>query len=52
VSVEAFERFIANERAVFLAKDTPDEFLGQIEAIARGAFTQAGVEDAPDCRAD
>jgi prevent-host-death family protein len=52
VSVEAFERFLANERTVFLAKDTPDEFLGQVEAIATGAFAQAGVEDAPDCRAD
>lgn len=52
VSVEAFERFLANERAVFLAKDTPDAFLGQVEAIARGAFAQADVEDAPDCRAD
>jgi prevent-host-death family protein len=52
VSVEAFERFLANERTVFLAKDAPDGFLDQIEAIARGAFDQAGVEDAPDRRTD
>ena len=43
LSVETFERYLASERAVFLAKDTPVEFLGQIEALAHGDFKRTGV---------
>lgn len=52
LSVEAFERLLANERRVFHAKDTPEEFLGQIEAIARGDFAAAGVDEDGDRRSD
>lgn len=52
LSVEAFERFLANERSVFLAKDTPEEFLGQLEAIAKGDFAAAGVTEGDDRRID
>lgn len=52
LSVEAFERFLANERSVFLAKDTPEEFLGQLGAIAKGDFAAAGVSEGDDRRTD
>jgi hypothetical protein len=52
LSVEAFERFLANERSVFLAKDTPDEFLPALEAIAAGDFDKAGIGDEPDHRVE
>ena len=45
LSVETFERFLANERRVFLAKDTPEEFIDRIEAIAEGNFKKAGITD-------
>jgi PHD/YefM family antitoxin component YafN of YafNO toxin-antitoxin module len=52
LSVETFERFLANERSVFLAKDTPEEFLPTLEAIAAGAFDKAGIADELDRRVD
>ena len=52
LSVETFERFLANERSVFLAKDTPVEFLDQIEALAAGEFDRAGVPNTPDQRVE
>ena len=51
LSVETFERYLANERRVFLAKDTPAEFLDQISALADGDFKRAGVPDTRDQRA-
>jgi prevent-host-death family protein len=51
LSVETFERLLANERQVFLAKDTPAEFLDQIYALAEGDFERAGVPDEDDVRA-
>ena len=50
LSVETFERYLANERNVVLAKDTPPVFLDQIEALAKGDFDRAGVPDAADQR--
>jgi len=44
LSVEAFERFLANERTVFLAEDTPDECRGKIGAIASGALDPADLD--------
>jgi Antitoxin Phd_YefM, type II toxin-antitoxin system len=52
LSVETFERFLANERSVFLAKDTPPEFLDQLQALADGDFERAGVPDTGDQRAE
>ena len=52
LSVETFERFLANERSVFLAKDTPEEFLTQLYAIAEGDFARAGIPVGPDQRAE
>ena len=43
LSVETFERLLANERQVFLAKDTPAEFLDQLYALPEGDFERAGV---------
>lgn len=43
LSVEAFERLLANERSVFLAKDTPQIFDAQLDAIAERDFPAAGV---------
>ena len=51
LSVETFERFLANERSVFLAKDTPAEFLNQLQALADGDFEGAAVPDSGDQRA-
>lgn len=48
LSVETFERYLANERQVILAKDTPREFLDQIVALADGEFQAAGVAQASD----
>ncbi len=48
LSVETFKRFLANERSVLLAKDTPVEFLDQIEALAAGEFDRAGVRNILD----
>ncbi|MGL4635792.1 MAG: type II toxin-antitoxin system Phd/YefM family antitoxin [Beijerinckiaceae bacterium] len=52
LSVETFERFLANERTVFLAKDTPPEFLDQLQALADGDFKRAGVPETGDQRAE
>ena len=37
-----------NDRIVFLAKDTPPEFLQQLEAIAAGDFAAAGLTASED----
>jgi PHD/YefM family antitoxin component YafN of YafNO toxin-antitoxin module len=52
LSVETFERFLANERTVFLAKDTPPEFLDQLQALADGDFERAGIPNTGDQRAE
>jgi hypothetical protein len=52
ISMETFERYLANERSVFLAKDTPSQFLDQIAALAEGDFERAGVPDSIDQRAE
>lgn len=44
LSVETFERLLANERTVFLARDTPAMFDAQLEAVAQGDFTAAGLD--------
>jgi hypothetical protein len=38
------------DRIVFLAKDTPPEFLDQLEAIAAGNFAAAGLKVGKDER--
>ena len=43
---------LERDRVVFLAKDTPPEFLKQLEAIAAGDFAAAGLEVTEDERAD
>lgn len=40
MSVEAFERLLANDRAVFLAKHPPRSFDAKLDAIARGISLQ------------
>lgn len=45
------EREEPNERLVFLAKDTPAEFIHQLEALAAGDFAKAGVVNSEDERA-
>lgn len=40
------------ERIVFLAKDTPAEFLAQLEAIAAGDFAAVGLTASEDEQAD
>jgi prevent-host-death family protein len=52
VSVETFERYLANERGVMLAKDTPEMFLEQIEAFAAGPIDRAGIGQNGDSRAE
>lgn len=41
-----------NEWLVFLAKDTPAEFIPQLEALAAGDFAKAGVANSEDERAE
>ena len=48
LSVETFERLLAHERQVFLAKDTPPEFLDQIVALAAGEWQRANVSNDED----
>lgn len=36
ISIDEFERLMARERQAFLAADTPEQFLDEIEAIASG----------------
>ena len=36
IPFKLFERFLTNERIVFLAKDTPPEFVDQLVARANG----------------
>ncbi len=43
---------LETDRIVFLAKDTPPEFLEQLEAIAAGDFAAAGLEATENERAD
>jgi hypothetical protein len=40
------------DRIVFLACDTPSEFLPMIEALASGDFAAVGIADQRDQRAD
>jgi PHD/YefM family antitoxin component YafN of YafNO toxin-antitoxin module len=36
ISVDEYERLKRRDRIAFLAEDTPEEFIAQLEAIARG----------------
>jgi prevent-host-death family protein len=36
ISVEEYERLKKRDQQAFLAADTPDQFLAEIEALARG----------------
>jgi PHD/YefM family antitoxin component YafN of YafNO toxin-antitoxin module len=36
LSVEEYERLMKRDRRAFLAADTPEEFIPQLEALARG----------------
>jgi hypothetical protein len=40
------------ERHVFLAKDTPVDFLAQLEALAAGDFALLGIPEGDDERAE
>ncbi|MEJ0042937.1 MAG: hypothetical protein WDM81_12355 [Rhizomicrobium sp.] len=39
ISVDEYERLKSRDRIAFLAEDTPDEFIRQLEAIARGEIS-------------
>ncbi len=40
ISVKEYERLKKRERQVYLARDIPDEFMPQLEALARGKKTK------------
>ncbi|MEI9997094.1 MAG: type II toxin-antitoxin system prevent-host-death family antitoxin [Rhizomicrobium sp.] len=40
LSVEEYERLKLRDRQVFRAEDTPEEFIEQLEAIARGEIPE------------
>jgi PHD/YefM family antitoxin component YafN of YafNO toxin-antitoxin module len=46
ISIEEYERLKTRDQQAFLAADTPDEFLSEIEALASGEGDQqrAGAE--------